>query len=174
MKAKNKGFLSLGVLLFVSVFLSVVLNDRTDRNLDFVIVKSGNTKKHAAAINFEEIIKNELNSSNINPGTLNLQINTRIIGYLNDLDNQETWFIEDNITKKRKPVTLAELTLITKTIILKPTPNIYIKRYTLTNGLLKNQFLGFEMHTTYSKTTFVFPKNYTVEVIVYTWLEKEL
>jgi hypothetical protein len=169
MNTKYKGFLSLGVLLFVSVFLSLILSDKIDRNLDFVIVKSANTKKHSETINFEELIKRELSSSNIDPVSLNLQINTRIVAYLNDLDNQfENWFIEDSHTKKRTAVSLAELNIISKTIVLKPTANVYIKRYTITNGINKDKFLGFEMHTSYSKTNFVFPKNYTVEVIVYT------
>lgn len=169
MTTKNKGFLSLGVLLFLLIFLSIAVNDRIENNLDFVIVKSQSTKKHSATINFEEMIKQELANPNIDPLTLNAQINSKVINYLSSQDTEtEDWFIIDINTKKRQKVTLLELQEITKTIVLRPLPNVYVKRYTLTNGINKNKYLGFEQKTSYSKTTFSFPKNYTVEVVVYT------
>lgn len=169
MKTKNKGFLSLGVLLFLLIFFSVAINDRIENNLDFVIVKSQSTKKHSATINFEEMIKQELLLPNTDPLTLNTQINAKVITYLSSQDTEtEDWFILDINTKKKQKVNLLELQEITKTIVLRPMPNVYVKRYTITNGLAKNKYLGFEERTSYSKTTFTFPKNYTVEVVVYT------
>ena len=169
MKTKNKGFLSLGVLLFLLIFFSVAINDRIENNLDFVIVKSQSTKKHSATINFEEIIKQELSVPNTDPLTLNTQINAKVITYISSQNTEtEDWFILDINTKKKQRINLLELQEITKTIVLRPMPNVYVKRYTITNGLAKNKYLGFEERTSYSKTTFTFPKNYTVEVIVYT------
>lgn len=169
MKTKNKGFLSLGVLLFLLIFFSVAINDRIENNLDFVIVKSQSTKKHSATINFEEMIKQELLLPNTDPLTLNTQINAKVITYISSQNTEtEDWFILDINTKKKQRINLLELQEITKTIVLRPMPNVYVKRYTITNGLAKNKYLGFEERTSYSKTTFTFPKNYTVEVIVYT------
>lgn len=169
MTAKNKGFLSLGVLMFILIFLSIASNQRIESNLDFVTVKTQSTKKHSAAINFEEMIKGELEVSNTDPITLNAQTNAKVITYLSKLNTEaEEWFILDINTKKKQKVNLLELQAITKCIVLRPTPNIYVKRYTITNGLAKNKYLGFEQKTSYSKTTFTFPKNYTVEVVVYT------
>lgn len=167
MNTKNKGFLSLETLLFVLIFFSVLVNNRPENNLDFVIVKTQSTKKHSATINFEEIVKKELLVPITDPDILNVKINQKIISYLNQ-ETSEEWFIVDNKTNIRKPVTILELEEITKTLVLRPMPNVYVKRYTITNGLLKNKHLGFEMKTAYSKTTFIFPKNYSVEVIVYT------
>lgn len=169
MKTKNKGFLSLGVLLFLLIFLSIAGNGKIENNLDFVIVKSQSTKKHSATINFEEMIKKELSVPNTDPVTLNAQINAKVINYLSSLETEtEEWFVLDINTKKKQKVTLLELQEITRTIVLRPMPNVYVKRYTLTNGIAKNKYLGFEEKTSYSKTTFTFPKNYTVEVVVYT------
>lgn len=169
MAIKNKGFLSLGVLLFILIFLSIASNQRIESNLDFVTVKTQSTKKHSAAINFEEMIKHELEVSNTDPVSLNAQINAKVVTYLSKLNTEnEEWFILDINTKKKQKVNLLELQAITKCIVLRPTPNVYVKRYTITNGLAKNKYLGFEQKTSYSKTTFTFPKNYTVEVVVYT------
>ncbi|HRS42976.1 MAG TPA: hypothetical protein P5530_03855 [Candidatus Diapherotrites archaeon] len=169
MATKNKGFLSLGVLLFVLIFLSIAGNERIESNLDFVIIKSQSTKKHSAAINFEEMVKHELAIPNTDPITLNAHINTKVVNYLSGLDAKtEEWFVIDINTKKKQKVNLLELQEITKTIVLRPMPNVYVKRYTITNGLAKNKYLGFEQKTSYSKTTFTFPKNYTIEVVIYT------
>ncbi|HOZ35364.1 MAG TPA: hypothetical protein PLK55_00055 [archaeon] len=169
MNTKNKGFLSLGVLLFLLVFLSIAGNGRIENNLEFVVVKSQSTKKHSATINFEEMVKKELSMPNNDQLTLNAQINAKVINYLSNQDAQtEEWFILNINTNKKQKINLLELQEITKTIVLRPMPNVYIKRYTITNGIAKNKYLGFEQKTSYSKTTFTFPKNYTIEVIVYT------
>jgi len=164
MKTK-KGLLSLVVLLFIAVFLSIIVGDRMGESLDFVIVKSQNTKKHSATINFEEFVKRQLNVSETDPITLNEQINVNVINYLKT--TEENWHIIDIKTQKKTNITLLELSLISKTIVLRPMPNVYVKRYTITNGIGKDKLLGFELKTSYSKTSFYFPKNYTVEVIVY-------
>ena len=168
MATKNKGFLSLGVLLFTLIFLSIAGNERIESNLDFVIVKSQSTKKHSAAINFEEMVKHELAIPNTDPITLNSHINTKVVNYLSGLDTKtEEWFVIDINTKKKQKVNLLELQEITKTIVLRPMPNVYVKRYTITNGLAKTNTLVLNRNIIF-QTTFTFPKNYTIEVVIYT------
>ncbi|MFA5745269.1 MAG: hypothetical protein WCX82_00920 [archaeon] len=167
MITKNKGFLTLSVLLFVSLFLSIVLTNKKEPTSEFLQIKLINTKKQSTAINFEEFVKKELRSEITNPVALNKQINTKLTNYFYPVEF-ENWYILNTTTKEKIPINYLELNKITKVIILKPAPNVLIKRYTITNGITKNHFLSFDMETTSSRTHFTFPKNYTVEVIVYT------
>lgn len=159
--------MSLGVLLFVPVFVYAVAGNRIEPDSDFLIAKIQNTKKQSAAINFEEIVKNELYSKNIEPVTLNTQINNSIVKHLKETENED-WYILDIKTNNKSRVRFEELQVISKVIVLRPAPNIYVKRYTITNGINKNKFLCFDVLTSFNKSHFSFPKNYGIEVIVYT------
>lgn len=167
MITKNKkGFFSICVLLFVSLFLSVIVNNRKDNYHSLLSVKLLDTKKQSATVNFEEYIKNELRDRETDPIILNQKINQKLNNYLNETTD-EKWFIFDLKTNTKKEITYQELTNISRVLVLKPSPEITLKRYTITNGLEKNLQLSFELYTNSSKTTFSFPKNYSVEVIVY-------
>lgn len=167
MNTKNKkGFFSVCLLLFVSLFLSIVVSNRRDNYYSLLSVKLLDTKKQSATINFEEFVKTELKAGSNDPIVLNKTINQKLSNYLNSEEN-EKWFILDNKTNQRKEISYTELLKISKTIVLKPAPNITLKRYTLTNGITKTQQLSFELSTNCSKTVFSFPKNYSVEVIIY-------
>ena len=78
MATKNKGFLKSWSVVVCTYFLVYCGNERIESNLDFVIVKSQSTKKHSAAINFEEMVKHELAIPNTDPITLNAHINTKV------------------------------------------------------------------------------------------------
>jgi len=164
---KNKGFLTLSVLLFISLFLSVVVTNKKEITSDFLQIKLMNTKKQSAAINFEEFVKKELSSKITDPVTLNQQINTKLPFYFQNSE-LEYWYIQNTSTHEKININYLELNRISKVIVLRPAPNILVKRYTITNGIAKNLFLTFKVETSSSRTTFVFPKNYTIEVIVYT------
>lgn len=166
MTIKNKGFFSLCLLLFVSLFLGVVINTKRENYYSILSIKLLDTKKQSATINFEEYIKYELKNNSNDPKILAQIINQKLNLYLNNTAD-EKWFIIDLKNNQKKTVTLEELQLISKVIVLKPAPNIILKRYTLTNGIEKNKCLSFELSTNSSKTTFSFPKNYSVEVIIY-------
>lgn len=162
----NKGFLSLCVLLFVSLFLSIVVSNRRENYYSLLSVKLLDTKKQSATINFEEYVKMELKNGSNDPTILNQTLNQKLSNYLNTTED-ETWFILETKTNQRKEINTTELLKISKVLILKPAPNITLKRYTLTNGIDKSKQLSFELATNCSKTVFSFPKNYSVEVIVY-------
>lgn len=166
MKTKNKGFLTLSVLLFISVFLSIMVTNKREDFSDFLQMKLMNTKKQSAAINFEEMIKSELKQPIDDPFLLNEKINQKINNYTKEKD-VGLWYILNTSTKEKIDIDILELNKISKVIILKPAPNILIKRYIITNGLTKNQYLSFDLETTYSRTKFCYPKNYAIEVIVY-------
>lgn len=167
MLSKNKkGFLSVCVLLFVSLFFSIIISNKRENYYSLLSIKLLDTKKQSATINFEEYIKMELKYGSNDPTILNQTINQKLASYLKSQET-ENWFVLEIKTNQRKEISYSELLKISKTIVLKPAPNITLKRYTLTNGITKTQQLSFELSTNCSKTVFSFPKNYSVEVIVY-------
>ena len=167
MNTKNKkGFFSVCLLLFVSLFLGIVVSNRRDNYYSLLSVKLLDTKKQSATINFEEFVKMELQAGSNDPAVLNRTVNQKLSNYLTS-EETENWFVLDIKTNQRKEISYTELLKISKTIVLKPAPNITLKRYTLTNGITKTQQLSFELSTNCSKTIFSFPKNYSVEVIIY-------
>ncbi len=162
----RKGFLSFCVLLFATMFLGVLVSNRKDGYYSLLSVKLLDTKKQNASINFEEFVKMELKNLGNDPLELQQNVNQGLAEYLRDSESED-WFVLDTRTNRRLEANVNELKSISKTLVLKPAPNITLKRYTLTNGTEKNKYLSFELSTNCSKTIFSFPKNYSVEVIVY-------
>jgi len=166
MITKNKkGFLSLCVLLFVSLFLSIMVSNKRESYYGLLSVKTLDTKKQSATINLEEVVKNALKNGSNDSHILNQEVNKKIIEYLDT--SEESWFIFDIKTNNKKEINTAELLKISKVLVIRPAPNIILKRYTFTNGLDKDKVLSFEIYSNCSKTTFSFPKNYSIEVIIY-------
>lgn len=163
MKSK-KGIFSICVLLFVSLFLGLILANKRESYHSLLTLKIVDSKKQNNILNLEEIIKIQLKNKVNDPIILNRLVNEELSKFLNS--ENDNWYILNLKTNKKIKITENNLDNLSKTIILKPAENITIKRYTITNGVTKNNFLSFDIFTKCSKTTFSFPKNYSVEVIV--------
>lgn len=159
---KQKGFFSVILLLYIMVFLlSATIID--DKILEFGTITLAKTQQTSQIYNFETIVKNNLNNDIENPQILKQKVNLGII----DFFKNNNLFVYDIIDNTKKEITLIDLELITQVIVLKPTEDILVKRYYITNSLYKNKYLMIEIENVNYQTRFLFPENYYKEVIVY-------
>jgi hypothetical protein len=145
-KVIEKGFFSLFLLLFISVFIFYILEEsKTEINSkEFITTAILDNKKQSHFLSIEQIIKNELNENINNPVTLKENINNRISNY--NL-NKNTLFLKNKITKDKDKLTKDNLDLMTQVIVYKPTKNTNIKIYFINHGLLQNKQLIIEEYS---------------------------
>ena len=165
-KVIEKGFFSLFLLLFISVFVFYIIEEsKTEINSkEFITTAILDNRKHSQFLSIEQIIKNELKQNINDPITLKDNINYRISNY--NL-NKKTLFLKNKITKEKDKLTKDNLDLMTQVIVYKPTKNTNIKIYFINHGLLQNKQFIIEEHSGWLYSEYSYPKEYNVEVITY-------
>lgn len=165
-KVIEKGFFSLFLLLFISVFVFYIIEEsKTEINSkEFITIAILDNRKHSQFLSIEQIIKNELKQNINDPITLKENINNRISNY--NL-NKNTLFLKNKITKDKDKLTKDNLDLMTQVIVYKPTKNTNIKIYFINHGLLQNKQLIIEEYSGWLYSQYPYPKEYAVEVITY-------
>jgi hypothetical protein len=163
MKRNQKAFASIIILLFILFFLFITINNKNQNITDFIIIKQVNTQKETTYLNFETILNNTLNGCEDNV----VLIKENILKNSYDYTNKNNFFIQNTVTKKINKINLTSFNKIIKVIVYKPTKNIIIKEIHLTNGILRNQKLGFNITSRRYSEIFLFPENYFLRKVIF-------
>jgi hypothetical protein len=151
---KKGFFISLFLLLFISVFLLCVLS--------YPPV----SLKENIFLNICSIIKFSMTINIDSPIILKQNINNSLFSYLVSEDNA-FFYIRDLSTNTLSKISLDDLQSISTVIVYRPTPDIITKRYILHNGISKNKQLIFQIKTNNYISEFVFPQDFEIRVNVY-------
>jgi hypothetical protein len=163
-KCKNKkAFISLFTLLFILIFSAILIQDQPENITDFIIINQTQTKKYTEILNIQEIITNTLKTAEENQEKK--EINNNLVNYFYKNKNIK-FYILNKITNKEKNANKINLDLISKVIILKPTKHVIYKKYTITNSINKNLFLCIKLKQNNYNTTYCFPKNFNLQVVI--------
>ncbi len=162
--ASRKAFISIITLFFVSIFLLFTFTDVPSPSTnDLIIIDQAETQKAGTIKDIERLISFSLNTSEDDPETLKVIVNTRLSTYMETKD----FFLYNKITATKKQLNFLELNNLSRVIVYKPTEQITIKKYIFTNGILKNNFISFQVSTNKYNTKYSFPDGYEVIVVVY-------
>ena len=130
---------------------------------DFIIIDQAKIQKQSELLNLETIIENSLQNPEDNPEIIK-QITNNIVY---DHTLTKDFYVYDKITTQKEKLTLSELNNLSRVIVYKPNNNVTIKKYILTNGILQNKSISFDIETNKYQTTEILQNNYEVSVIVY-------
>lgn len=163
---KKGFFISLFLLLFISVFLLCVLSYPPVSLNDFFIINQADTLKENIFLNISSVIKFSMTNNIDSPIILKQNINNSLFSYIVSEDNA-FFYIRDLSTNTLSKISLDDLQSISTVIVYRPTPDIITKRYILHNGISKNKQLIFQIKTNNYISEFVFPQDFEIRVNVY-------
>jgi hypothetical protein len=138
-------------------------NDLDEQLLDFGVISLAETQKMSKIITFEKIVENNLDNDIENPLILKDNINRNLVNFFKDDDI----YIYNIITNEKEALTITNLNQITHVIVVKPSERVLVKRYIITNGIYKNNYVSVAIENSNYVSVYLFPNNYVKEVIVY-------
>jgi len=163
----RKAIVSIFTLLFALTFLLFINGIQKEGLSDLIEIKISETQVTNFEYNFEQLIRNQLNDNEEDETLIKKKINQELLNYIQnqELINVKIYNIKEN---KEEKINFTKLQETSKVIIYKPSKNIIVKKYVLTNGINKNLFLKYSIATNnyFSKKTI--PTNYSILVITYT------
>ncbi len=157
----KKAFVSVFTIFFITVFLFCISNDKEESINDFIVIEQAKIQKQNELHNLEQIIVNSLSLPGDNPKIIKEITNNKIYNYT---INKE-FYVYNKVTTKKERLSINKLNSLSRVIIYKPNNVVVIKKYILTNGILQNQSISFEIKTRNYQTSQILPNNYEVSII---------
>ena len=163
----KKAIISIFTLFFVLSFILLLTGDQREGLKSFQEIKLAQTQIKSFEYNLEQVIKNQMNNKEDNEIIIKSNINKELEKFLIQEKNLNIKIhnIKEN---KEENINFKSLQSISKLIIYKPTKNILVKEYTITNGINKSDIINYSLETKNLSFKKSIPLNFSVKVIVYT------
>lgn len=163
MICSEKAFASVTILLFLLFFLFIVVTNEKQEVTDFLIIEQVETRKENIYLNFEKSVLNTLNNCEENHLTVTKEVNKKI----NDFGRKNDFYILNLKTKEKEKINLLTISDITRVIIYKPIKHVIVKEVYITNGLMSNKQLGFQVNTRKYRSNFLFERKYFLRKVIF-------
>jgi hypothetical protein len=155
------------VLLFALTFLLFISGSQKEGLSDFIEINISETQVTNFEYNLEQLIRNQLGEREEDEDLIKKKVNYEILNYLQREENIKVKMYDLKENKEEK-LSFSRLQETSKVIIYKPSKNIIVKKYIITNGINKNLFLRYSITTNNYFSQKTLPANYSVMVITYT------